>query len=508
MILKKYLIGIDIGTQGTKTALFTTDGKIVAESFQASQLISPAPGIVEQDPDEIYFSVINTIREVVEKSGVSGKGILAIGLDGQMAGIMGIDENWNAVTYYDSWLDNRCEKYIHLIKQEAEQRVMEITGCPVTYAHGPKILWWKNERTNIYEKIKKFILPTTYVAGRLTGLKASKAYIDYTHLHFSGFGDVYRKEWSEELISHFNIDREKLPEIVEPWKVIGYLTEESADRCKLLSGIPVVAGCGDQAATSLGAGVTRKGIIFDVAGTASVFSCCVDDFNPDISHKTLVYARSVIPDLWTPLAYINGGGLCIKWFRDHLTGKREIASYDDLQKEAFNIEPGCQGLIFIPHFGGRVCPNNPYVRGSWIGLNWSHERGHMYRAILEGIAYEYKYYLDVLKRLVEDVSFSEVRAIGGGAKSQLFNSIKADVLGIPYIPLNRENTATLGSAVVAGYGIGVYENMESIIDRIVKPQDVIKPNLDNHSKYGRYAQIYLEILATLGSTFEQLQGKE
>jgi xylulokinase len=507
-MMKGYLIGVDIGTQGTKTALLTTDGNVVAESFEASRLISPSPGIVEQDPDEIYFSVINTICEVIQKSGVSPEQVLAIGLDGQMAGIMGIDEDWNAVTHYDSWLDNRCEKYINLIKQEAEEKVIQITGCPVTYAHGSKMLWWKNERPDIYKKIKKFILPTTYVAGRLTGLKASQAYIDYTHLHFSGFGDVCRKKWSDELISHFNMDKEKLPEIVEPWKIIGCLTEESADMCSLISGVPVVAGCGDQAATSLGAGVTRKGIIFDVAGTASVFSCCVDRFKPDISNKTLVYARSVIPGLWTPLAYINGGGLCLKWFRDNLTGKGKTASYDELEKEAWNIKPGCEGLIFIPHFGGRVCPNNPYVRGSWIGLNWVHERGHMYRAILEGIAYEYKYYLGVLKGLVSDISFSEVRAIGGGAKSRLFNSIKADVLGIPYVPLKRGDTATLGSAVVAGFGIGIYDNMESVIDKIVERQDMINPNPDNHSKYGRYAQIYMDILATFENTFKQLQGKE
>lgn len=420
-------------------------------------------------------------------------------------GIMGIDDEWKAVTHYDSWLDNRCEKYIELMKQEAEEEIIETTGCPITYAHGPKVLWWKYERPEIYSKIKKFVLPTTYVVGRLAGMKASQAYIDYTHLHFSGFGDALNRSWSEGLLHQFDIEECKMPDIVDPWKIVGKLTREAAVHCGLISGIPLVAGCGDSAATSLGAGVTNKGIIFDVAGTASILSCCVDIYQPDIKNKTLVYAHSVLPDLWIPMAYINGGGLCLKWFRDNLTGSDRYATYDGLQMEAMNIEPGSQGLIFIPHFAGRVCPNNPNVRGSWIGLNWIHKRGHMYKAILEGIAYEYKYYLDVLKELVGDMSFSQVRAIGGGAKSSLFNSIKADVLGIPYVPLKRSDTATIGSAIVAGYGAGCYEDIREPISRVNEEKEVINSNMGNHRMYKKYAEIYQEIFIALGDTFEKIQ---
>lgn len=476
---------------------------MVAESFEPSRLIKPAPGIVEQEPDEIYSSVLNTIKDVMTKSGVSGSHVAAIGLDGQMAGILGIDRDWNAVTYYDSWLDTRCGKYIEIIKREAEDAVIRTTGCPVTYAHGPKILWWKNERTDIYEKIEKFVMPTTYVAGRLSGLKAYEAYIDYTQLHFSGFGDVYNKKWSNELLDYFGVNLGKMPQIVEPWKIIGHLAVEAAERCALPHGIPIVAGCGDQAATSLGAGFVHKGIIFDVAGTASVFSCCVDSFKPDVQNKTLIYARSVIRDLWVPLAYINGGGLCLRWFRDQLTGRGETAEYAELDKEAACITPGSEGLLFVPHFGGRVCPNNPYVRGSWIGLNWAHNRGHMYRAIMEGIAYEYSCYLKALRELIGDTSFSSVYAIGGGAKSYLFNSIKADVLGIPYTILNRSDTATLGSAVVAGYGAGIFDSIESTIEKIIEKKSEVNPDYNNHNKYKKYVPIYEGLFDALENTLKK-----
>lgn len=498
----KYLLGVDIGTQGTKTALFTLDGKKIADAFEASRLISLSRGMVQQEPDEIYGSVLHTISEVMEKSGANPSDVLGIGIDGQMAGIMGIDKDWNAVTYYDSWLDTRCEKYIELIKEEAEEKVIRITGCPVTYAHGPKVLWWKNERPDAYKRIEKFIMPSTYVVGRLAGLKSEQAYIDYTHLHFSGYGDVERKTWSDELLDLFKVEKGKMPDIMEPWKIAGYLTDTAAGQCRLVSGIPLVAGCGDSAATSLAAGVTRKGIIFDVAGTASIFSCCVDQYKPDVSNKTLLYPRSILPGLWVPMAYINGGGLCLQWFRDNLTGSGSSITYRELDTEAEKIVPGSGGLIFLPHFSGRVCPNNPNVRGSWLGLSWTHGRGHLYRAIMEGIAYEYDCYFKIIKSLVEDVEFSQVYATGGGSRSKLFNSIKSDVLGINYTTLHMGDTAPLGSAVVAGYGTGVYDDLKETVARMICFDAGIEYDAGRHETYKKYSEAYEKVFTALGPTFK------
>ncbi len=502
--MEKHIIGIDIGTQGTKTSLFTLEGRIVAESIEASRLISPGPGVVEQDTDDIYFSVLNTIKATIQKSGVSPNTVSAIGMDGQMAGILGIDGDWNALTPYDSWLDTRCGKYIDIIRQEAEEEVIQTTGCPVTYAHGPKVLWWKHERPEIYSRIKKFIQPTAYVAGRLTGLKAEQAYIDYTHLHFSGFGDILNQRWSDDLLELFSVQKDKLPDIVEPWKVVGSLTADAASKSGLISGIPVVAGCGDQAATSLGAGVTSSGTIFDVSGTASVFSCCVDKYNPDIKNKTLVFPRSILPDLWIPLAYIGGGGLCLKWFRDQLTWKGNQPPFSELDEEAAKVLPGSEGLFFIPHFGGRTCPNNPVVRGSWIGLNWVHSRSHMYRSVMESIAYEYSLYFKIIKELAEEQKFSSVTAIGGGSKSSIFNSIKADVLGIPYNTLERGDTATLGSAVVAGYGVKIYDNIKTAVDGMVSRQNEILPDMKIHGSYKRNAEIYNDLIKSLEGAYRRV----
>ena len=506
-MLKGFLLGVDIGTQGTKASLIALDKGIVSEAFTPSKLIRLPQNAVQEDPEDIYYSVLKTIKEAVLKAGIDPYRIHSIGIDGQMAGILGIDYNWNAITYYDSWLDTRCGKYIEEIKEKADEAVTSITGCPVTYAHGPKILWWKNEQPGVYKKIDKFIVPSCYVAGRLTGLKAENAFIDYTHLHFSGFADVEKQKWSEELLYAFNVDRGKMPQIVEPWKVIGKLTQNAANECGLISGTPVVAGCGDSAATSLGAGITESGLVFDVAGTASIFSCSVDKYKPDLKTKTLLYAKSVIPDLWTPMAYIGGGGMCLKWFKDNFTGDDGNISYSKLDNEAGRILPGSEGLVFLPYLSGRTCPNDPYIRGSWLGLNWAHGRGHMYRSIMESIAYEYKYYTNVLSELLGKINIKQVVAVGGGAKSSVFNSIKADVLGVKYSILSSRDTATLGSALIAGFGVNAFSNIKKAADSYAITIDTIEPNMDNHRLYKKHSESYEYFVKTLGSAYKHLETK-
>ncbi|HJX02189.1 MAG TPA: FGGY family carbohydrate kinase, partial [Candidatus Humimicrobiaceae bacterium] len=178
MTKKTYLIGVDVGTNGVKSAIFDESGNLVSEAFEESKLYYPESCAVEQDPDEIYLSVINTIKECVQKSNIDVKNVEGISIDGQMAGICSIDKDWSPVTPYDSWLDTRCTAYVELMKKE-ESKVISLSGGPPSFTHGPKMLWWKNEKPEIFKKIAKFIMPSAYAAGKLAGLKASDAYIDY-----------------------------------------------------------------------------------------------------------------------------------------------------------------------------------------------------------------------------------------------------------------------------------------------------------------------------------------
>lgn len=502
-----YVIGADIGTQGTKTALLDERGKIVASSFHPSVLYKRAGGHVEQDPEEMFASVVLGIQAVMQQSGVSANRIAAISLDGQMAGIIGIDEDWGPVTPYDSWLDTRCEAYMPMVRSWGEEDIVRITGCPVTYSHGPKILWWRHERPDVYKRIRKFVVPSAYIAGKLAGLRAEQAYIDHTHLHFTGFAHTSEGEWSGELLKAFSIEAEQMPRIVSPWETIGCLTETYARETGLMTGTPIVAGCGDTAAATLGAGIVRPGQLFDVAGTASVLSCCVDAYTPDTAGKTLIYARSVLPGLWTPLAYINGGGQCLSWFRDHWGHPEEGGrlGYADLNSSAEAVAAGCGGLLFVPHFGGRVCPNNPDLRGAWLGMEWAHERGALYRSILESIAYEYHSYLRTLTGLAGEVAYTGVRVVGGGAKSALFNRIKADVLGIPYETLKVKDTALIANAVIAGYAVGLYPDMAAAAERMAIPDTAFSPDYSAHLLYAKHAARYRTAIECLTELYRNLK---
>jgi len=503
MAEKLYLMGVDLGTAGTKAAIFDEEGNLFADAYEESRLSYPKPGWVEQKLDDFYRSACKTIKEVVEKSKICPYHIASIAFDGQMAGIGGIDENWRPLTRYDSWLDTRCEPYIERMKEEAEDLVLKKTGSPPSYNHGPKILWWKNEAPEVFKKIRKFVTPAGYVAGKMANLKGEEAFTDYTYIHFSGFSNTRDGSWSEELCQIFNIPLEKLPRITTPWERVGKLSSQAARDSGLVSGIPIAAGAGDTAASFLGAGLVEKGDLIDVAGTASCFAGCIPHFTPDVKTKTFICFRSVIPGRWYLLAYINGGGLCLRWFRDQFAqnekeeAKRQgIDRYQVLNEKAKGIPPGSEGLIFIPHLRGRVCPYDPDVKGSWFGFSWNYSKFHFYRAILEGIAYEYGYYFSVLKELSPNLSFQKIRVIGGGARSTLWNKIKADVLNLSYFRVKREELAVLGSAIIAGYTAGLFSDLLSTSKKFSTITPSVNPSLSRHRYYQNFSRLYLKLLSS------------
>jgi xylulokinase len=495
-----YLIGVDLGTQATKASLCDEKGSLLAEAAAESHLIYPEPGAVEQDPEEMLRSVLDTVKEVLEKSKVSPSDVAGVGIDGQMAGLLAVEASGMAAIPYDSWLDTRCGKSRKAFLDFGEERTIELTGAPVTYAHGPKIVWWRDERPEAYKRVHKFTQPGPYCAMRLCGISGEDAFIDHTYLHFSGFADTARKQWSGELVEGIGIDASKLPRILRPWDKIGGVTAEMAAKCGLKQGTPVVAGCGDSAASTFGAGIVRSGLMIDVAGTASILACAVNVFAPDKKHKTIMFAPSVVEGLYTPMAYINGGGMCIKWFRDDVTGGRY--SYRELDEMASSAPPGSENLIFLPHFSGRVCPNDTLVRGSYVNLTWKHGTAHMFRAIMEGIAYEYGIYSDIINELAPGQKYDIVIGVGGGSKSELFTQIKADVLGTPFSRNREVDTAALACCAITGYGVGLYGSLTQLVS--TPTESVASPDRELYDTYKARKEIYGEIFGALHGVYSKL----
>jgi xylulokinase len=495
-----YLIGIDIGTQGTKGQLFDRELGALATAFEESKLIQPEPGTTWQEADDIYGSVVRVIKSLAEQSGCKGTEIAAIGIDSQMAGIMGVDKDGEASTYYDSWLDTRCKDYVKLVKDRAEERFIALTGSPVSFTHGPKMLWWKHEHPDAYKKTAAFVLPHAYVAGKICGIPGGESYFDWTHLQYSGFADNRNKVWSDELVETFGMAKEKLARIVSPFEIVGKTTAAFAAQTGLSAGIPVAAGAGDTAASVLGAGLFQDDQILDCAGTASVLCCAVGSYSPDIKHKTMMMMRSPEDGRFFPLTYINGGGLTVRWFRDNFTGKPPV-SYGDIEAECASLPPGSEGIIFIPHFAGRVFPSNPDIKGSFTGLDLKHGPAHLFRAIMEGIACEYAYYLSVLRDLYPESNFKRMTAIGGGASSELFVRIKADVLGVEAVRTEVGDTALIGSAAIAGYGTGFLDDYRSAIQKTIRNKPPITFDPECYEKYKPVVLKYLKTIGVMGNLY-------
>jgi xylulokinase len=488
------LIGVDIGTQGTKAALFDRAGACLAEAFEKSELLHPEPGAIEEDPEAQAASVLRTIRQCLQASGSQPGSVAAIGLDGQMAGLIGVGEDGRAVTPYDSWLDARCAPYIAVMEREAGEEITRQSGGPPSFNHGPRILWWMHERPEAFARIRSFVQPGGYAAMRLCGLPGREAFIDPTYLHFSGFADSRRRRWDPELCRRFSLDPARLPRIVDSQQVVGGLTAEAAAACGLSQGTPVVAGCGDTAASFLSCGATREGISVDVAGTASVFATTTASLRPDVEHRVLACGRSATPGLWHPYAYINGGGMNLEWFRKDIAAG---SGFEELDRQAAALVPGEDDPLFIPHLGGRVCPSQPALRGAWLGLAWNHGRAHLYRAVLEGVALEYAVYLGILRRLDPAFRSSEIRVTGGGGRNALWNRIKADALGIPVRVLARPEGAPLGAALLAGFGIGLFPSLDQAAAAWISVGQRVDPDPGRREMYDRRSERYQEALLAL-----------
>jgi xylulokinase len=289
---------------------------------------------------------------------------------------------------------------------------------------------------------------------------------------------------------------------------VGEVTERAARDFGLAQGTPVAAGAGDTAAGALGAGAVAPGMLLDTAGTAAVLAGCTDRFVADVEHRTLLCMRSVVPGLWHPLAYVGGGGLALHWFRDQFCvgdgTEPDSSLYERMIAGAAEIPPGADGLRFSPHLGGRICPAEPAMRGAWAGFSWGHTRDHFARALLESIAFEYSYYLSILRGHIPDLSLVEARVIGGGARSQVWNQMKADVLGVPYQRLQRAEFATWGSALIAGYAVGLFDDLadaaSATSERHGRP---VRPRPEVTAAYAPLAQAYSDWQDELAVTFRR-----
>ena len=506
-----HLIGIDLGTSVVKTTLFRTDGAAVAQARRDAPLHQPGQGLAEQQGEDFYRAALETVQEVAAKAKLPASGVAAIAFDGQMGGIMGIDREWRAVTpWYPSTLDTRYRPYLDQVMKKKGQRLVELSGALPLAA--PRMSWWQAEQPELYQRVHKVVILANYVAGRMADLSGDEAFIDPSYLTWIGLSDTARRTWSAELAELWALSPDKLPRIVPATTVIGHLSPRTARACGLTAGVPLVAGAGDQVAGFLGAGLVDVGHLIDVAGTFPVFATSVERFLVDTDHEMLQCIAGPLSDShWYLMMYISGGGLTHRWFGEQFgevelrqANEEDRSIYEVLDRQAADLPPGAQGLLFIPHLIGRICPSDPDVRGAWLGFGWNHQKPHFYRALLESIAYDFAQALDVMRDYFPDVAFREVSVIGGGANSALWNQIKADVLGLPYAQLQHADRATLGCAIMAGHAIGLYPDMAETARQFAQTVSRVEPRPEYYERYRGYTAAYRQAFDQLRGVYETL----
>ncbi len=492
---KKYLLGFDCGTYESKGVICDYNGQIRATAVSKHVLKVPKPGYAEHDPiNDWWYDFKKIVAELLEKSSISADEIASIGISTIMAAITPVDENCNplrnAILY---GIDTRCVKQAEeLNEQIGIDKMMKISGavCSVE-AYGAKIKWIKDNEPEIFKKAKKFTIASGFLTAKLTG----RYCVDkYSAMSAQPMLDYRTMTWSDELCEYV-CPKEMLPEIVDTTDVIGAVTKEASEETGLAEGTPVIAGTTDAAAEAVSVGVVEPGDTMLMYGSTWFMEHLTDTFRTDTGLWSGVY---VLKDLYTITSGMATTGSLTRWIRDNFAKelieqekKGGKNAYTELFKEAENIPAGSDGIIVLPYFSGERMPiQDPDAKGMFFGLNISHTRGHIMKAVLEGVGYGICQSLDMIRK--SGLQLNNVMAVGGGTKSKLWIQTVSDICGVTQKVPKVTVGASYGDAMLAGLGVGIIKSPNDI-KKWIKVDYTTEPNPDNRNIYDKYKKYYKEL---------------
>jgi len=502
-----YLMGIDVGTTGTKTILIDEAGKIISSSLEEYPLYTPRPNWAEQNPEDWWSATIKSIKGVLAKSGIKGEEIKGIGLSGQMHGAVLIDKNYKVLRPCILWCDQRTAKQCEYITRTiGRDRLIRLACNPaLTGFTAGKVIWVRDNEPQIYEKIFKILLPKDYIRFMLTGSFATEV----SDASGTLFLDVKERRWSDEILEKLDIDRDLMPECYESTVVSGEVSGDVSRQTGLRVGTPVVGGGGDQAAQAVGSGIVKEGRISSTIGTSGVVFAFSDEVKVDPSGRVHTFCHAV-PKKWHIMGVMLSAGGSLRWFRDSLGGQeveeakaRGIDPYEVLIEEASSVEAGCEGLIFLPYLTGERTPYaDPDAKGVFFGLTLRHKKPHLIRSIMEGVSYGMRDSLEIIKGM--GVPVMEVRASGGGARSSLWRQIQADVSDVELVTVNITEGAAFGAALLAGVGTGIYGSVEEACEGTIRITSRLLPQKGNVKRYNEYYEVYRSLYPILKNSFSKI----
>ena len=399
------LLGIDTSTTATKALLMDSAGEVLGVASSEYAYESPRPGWTEQDSELFWQGTVHSIRTVLRQANIDPNEIAAIGLTGQMHGLVLLDARGNVLRPCILWNDQRTADECEIITERVgADRLLELTGNPaLTGFTAPKLLWIKRNEPEVYARIAHVLLPKDYVRYRLSGAFCS----DVSDASGTSWLDVRERRWSDDVLTALDVSRAWLPEVVESPEICAKLSAAAANITGLRAGIPIVGGAGDQAAGAVGMGLSQPGAVSVSLGTSGVVFAPASSYQPESQGRLHTFAY--IPSMWHWMGVMLSAGGSLRWFRDALGGG---SSYDDLLNEAATVDAGCEGLLFLPYLTGERTPHaDPDARGAFAGLTVRHSRAHLARAVIEGVSFGLRDSLELMRGL--GLAPDQVRISGG-----------------------------------------------------------------------------------------------
>ena len=501
-------LGIDIGTSGTKTLAIDRRGKILAQAMDTYPCYHPKPLWSEQDPDDWWQATVKTIRAVVKKAKLKPADVRAIGLSGQMHGSVFLDKNNRVVRRALLWNDQRTAAECEEIEKRAggRRRLIEMVANPaLTGFTAPKILWLRNHEPRNFAKTVKVLLPKDDIRRRLTGEFATEV-SDASGMLLL---DVAQRRWSKQLLEKLDLDSSLFAKCYESEEVTGRLTPDAAKQVGLSSDCIVVGGAGDCAAGAIGNGIVRQGLLSTSIGTSGVVFVHSDEPQVDPEGRLHTFCHAV-RGKWHMMGVTLAAGGSLQWFRNALcetmaalAKRRKIDVYDVLSEEAAVTPPGAEGLFFLPYLAGERTPHaDPLARGAFVGLTLRHSRGHLVRAILEGVTYSLRDCLEIMEQ--QRVAVKQIRATGGGAKSPFWRQMQADVLGKTVVSMAADEGPAYGVALLAAVGAGEFNDIGEACEATVKTTGQIKPRTAAGRHYHKAFPVYQQLYRSLREDFKRI----
>lgn len=501
-----YLLGIDIGTSGTKALLIDESGRVLASATEEYPLLTPRPGWAEQHPQDWWRATVDAIRAVLAQAGVTGGDVSGLGLSGQMHGSVFLGANNEVIRPALLWCDQRTAAQCQWINSTAgESLVVEETLNPMlTGFTAPKIIWLRQEEPDQYARVRKVLLPKDYIRLMLSGEFASEV----SDASGTALLNVRQRQWSTRLMNAIDVDPAWMAPVFESQEPSTRVCAEAAEATGLAAGTPIVGGGGDQAAGAVGNGIVRTGVVSSTTGTSGVVFAFMDEPLVDQRLRAHTFCHAV-PGKWHTMGVMLSAGGSLRWIRDALCGpERDVAAamgkdpYEVMCEEAAAAPPGCEGLVFLPYLTGERTPYpDPDAKGVFFGLHLRHTRAHLIRAVLEGVAFGLKDSFDIFGDM--GVPIDQVRASGGGARSKLWLQIQADATNHPHHTINVEEGPALGVALLAGVGAGVYSSVAEACDAVIRLASETKPIAANAELYRRCHALYQQLYGHLATDFKE-----